>query len=219
MSSTYHLLLMATFCFFCLLCHLKFQVRMAAQWTAWTRCMTHALGAPPKPQISKTILDCPSDALLVQVISNIKLTIVITCIAMGVSVTKPNGLVQLLSHLLWVMGPLLGPLSSVRYVVPVCIASCHARIIYILSIYVGMSRVCIHLGKHDHPVANDTCSESLDMAYQCVANEVLKTPTAKSSAIVMAARKQFLTDHLLKSPASGESHHLAIMLFFNMDPN
>jgi hypothetical protein len=29
--------------------HLKLQVRMAAQWTAWTRCATVTLGAPPKP--------------------------------------------------------------------------------------------------------------------------------------------------------------------------
>jgi hypothetical protein len=71
-----------------------------------------------------------------------------------------------------------------------------------------MSRACIHLCVHDHPVANDTCRESLDMAYQCVANKVLKTPTAKNSAIVMAASKQFLADYLLKSPANVESHHL-----------
>jgi hypothetical protein len=72
---------------------------------------------------------------------------------------------------------------------PVCIALCHARILYIHSTSVRMSRACIHIGVHDHPVANGTCRESLDMAYQCVANEVLKTPTAKNSAIVMAASK------------------------------
>src|ERR1700737_852172 len=90
----------------------------------------------------------------------------------------------------------------------VCIALCNARIIYIHSTSVGMSRACIQLGVHDHLVANGTCRESLDMAYQCVANEVLKTPTAKNSAIVMAANKQFLADYLLKSPASGDKHHL-----------
>ena len=36
----------------------------------------------------------------------------------GVSGTTPNGLVQLVSHLLWVMFSLLDPLLSVRYVVP-----------------------------------------------------------------------------------------------------
>jgi hypothetical protein len=68
---------------------------------------------------------------------------------------------------------------------PVCIAFYHARIIYIHSTSVGMSKACIHHGVHDHPVANDACRESLDMTYQCVANELLKTPTSKNSAIVM----------------------------------
>ena len=91
---------------------------------------------------------------------------------------------------------------------PVCIALCPARILYIHSASVGMSRACIHLGVHDHHVSHGTCRESLDMAYQCVASEVLKTPTATNSAIVMAASKQFLADYLLRSPTIGENHHL-----------
>ena len=67
---------------------------------------------------------------------------------------------------------------------------------------------CSHLGIDDHPMANDTCREALDMTYESIANEVLKTPTSKNSAIVMAASKQFLADYLLKSPASGGKHHL-----------
>ena len=90
----------------------------------------------------------------------------------------------------------------------VCIASCHARIIYMHFRSVGMSRVCIDLGVHDHHVANGTCRESLDMTYQCVANEILKTPTTKNSIIAMAASEKFLADYLLKCPASDESHHL-----------
>lgn len=48
-----------------------------------------------------------------------------------------------------------------------------------------MSRVCIHLGAYDQPISNDTCDELLDMAYQCVAKEVMKTLTAKNFAVVM----------------------------------
>ena len=72
-----------------------------------------------------------------------------------------------------------------------------------------MSRACIHLGVHDHHVLNGRCRELLDMAYQCVANEVMKTPIAKNSAIVMPSSKKFLADYLLKSPSNGEGHHLA----------
>ena len=71
---------------------------------------------------------------------------------------------------------------------PICIALCHARIIYVHSTSSEMARACIHLGVHDHPVSNGTCHESLDIAYQCVANEVTKAHTAKNSAIVMAVK-------------------------------
>ena len=90
----------------------------------------------------------------------------------------------------------------------VCITLCHARIIYIHSTSVVMSRSCTHLGIYDHPLANDTYCEALDMTYQCVENEVLKTLTSKNSTIVMAASKQCLADYLLKSPANGQNHHL-----------
>ena len=92
---------------------------------------------------------------------------------------------------------------------PVCIALCHARILYVHSTYPKMSRGCIHLGVHENPVSNGTCRESLDMAYQYVATEVMKTLTAKNSAIVMATSRTYLTDYLLKSPSNGEGHNLA----------
>ena len=71
-----------------------------------------------------------------------------------------------------------------------------------------MSSTCTHLGVHDHHPANHTCRETLDMTYQCVANEVLKTSTSKNLAIILATSKQFLVDYLLKSPASGKNQQL-----------
>ena len=72
---------------------------------------------------------------------------------------------------------------------PLCIVLYHAQILYIHSTSVNMSKTCIHLGVHDHHVANGTYRESLDMAYQCVANKVLKAPTTKNSAIVVVTSK------------------------------
>ena len=83
-----------------------------------SRCTTVILDTPPNPRISKIILYYTSGGLLVQVISNVLMFIVIICIAMGFSGTILNGLIQLFSHLLWVMFPLLGPLLSARYIVP-----------------------------------------------------------------------------------------------------
>ena len=40
-------------------------------------------------------------------------------------------------------------------------------------------------------------------------NEVIKTPTAKNFAIVIAVNKKFLADYLLKSPSNGKGHHLS----------
>ena len=72
--------------------------------------------APPKPWIFKMILDFPSSALFVEVISNVIMIIAITCIAMGMCATTLNGPFQLLLPLVWVMLPLLGLLLSVKYV-------------------------------------------------------------------------------------------------------
>ena len=73
---------------------------------------------------------------------------------------------------------------------PVGIVLYYARILYVYSTSPEMSRVCIHLGVHEHPVLNGSCRESLYIAYQCVATEVMKTPIAKNSAIVIAASKK-----------------------------
>jgi hypothetical protein len=46
------------------------------------------------------------------------------------------------------------------------------------------------------------------MAYQCVANEVAKTPTTRNLTIVMVASKYFLANYILKSPLLRENNHL-----------
>ena len=48
---------------------------------------------------------------------------------------------------------------------PVCITLYHARILYVHSTSIEMSRACIHLGMHDHLVSNGICRELLDIAY------------------------------------------------------
>ena len=55
-----------------------------------------------------------------------------------------------------------------------------------------MTRVCIHLGNHIHPVAFGICRESLDTIFGLIVVEVSKTRIATNSAIAFAASKQFL---------------------------
>ena len=73
---------------------------------------------------------------------------------------------------------------------PVCLALCDARIYYVFSSNPNLSRAAIHTGHHVHPVSDGVCLDSLDLMYDCVAQEVAKTPNAKNSAIVMAASKR-----------------------------
>lgn len=83
---------------------------------------------------------------------------------------------------------------------PICIVVCNVCIVYVHHTTLGMFRACIHVGVHDHLVPSNTCCESLDIAYQCVASERMKTSSAKKLAIVMATSKQYLTNYLLNSP-------------------
>jgi hypothetical protein len=62
-----------------------------------------------------------------------------------------------------------------------------------------MSRACIHLGMHNHPISDGICQETLDMISGLIAQEVSKTPTTRNSAIAMAASKEFLDKYLIHS--------------------
>lgn len=87
---------------------------------------------------------------------------------------------------------------SARYAnLQTIVSNCDARIYYVFSKTALITRVCIHLGNHIHHVAFGTCRASLDTIFGLIANEVSKTPTATTSAIALAASKQFLGNHLI----------------------
>jgi hypothetical protein len=52
---------------------------------------------------------------------------------------------------------------------------------------------------HNHPVSDGICRETFDMISGLIAQEVSKTPTAKNSAIAMAASKEFLDKYLIQT--------------------
>ena len=72
-----------------------------------------------------------------------------------------------------------------------------------------MLRVCIHLVVHDHVVYKGICCELLSMAYNYVAQKIMKTSTARNCAMVMATNKQFLSNYLLETPSNCKGHHSA----------
>jgi hypothetical protein len=81
---------------------------------------------------------------------------------------------------------------------PTGVNFCNAHIYYVLS-KSDMTRACIHLGMHDHPIFDGICRKTLDTISSLIAQEVSKTPTAKNSAIAMAASKEFLDKYLIHS--------------------
>jgi hypothetical protein len=85
---------------------------------------------------------------------------------------------------------------KVYKVAPICVNFCPRRIYYVLG-KDDMSRACIYLGMHNHPVSDGICRETLDTISGLIAQEVSKTPTAKNSAIPMAASKEFLDKYLI----------------------
>jgi hypothetical protein len=98
------------------------------------------------------------------------------------------------------LGHLPPPNSTLVYKVckvhPVCIDFCPGRIYYVLG-KGDMSRACIHLGMHNHPVFDGICQETLNTTSGLIAQEVSKTPTTKNSAIAMAASKEFLDKYFI----------------------
>ena len=73
---------------------------------------------------------------------------------------------------------------------------CNSRIYYVFR-FEDLSRACIHLGVHSHPVVDDQCKESLEAITRLIAHEVVRTPFAKTSAIALAASKEFLDTFLI----------------------
>lgn len=70
-----------------------------------------------------------------------------------------------------------------------CFISCSHNI-HPLNISRDVEGLYTH-GRHNHPISNGMCREALNIAYKCVANEVMKTPIAKNFALVMATSKHF----------------------------
>ena len=73
-----------------------------------------------------------------------------------------------------------------------CIALCHAHIIYVSLTSHKISRVFLQLHLDNHIISIGTCGESLNIVYECVAKKVMKSPIAKNFDIVKTTNKQLL---------------------------
>jgi hypothetical protein len=80
---------------------------------------------------------------------------------------------------------------------PACVAKCQARIYYVSS---GdhMTRACVYLGVHEHPVKNGKYQDFKDRSRTLLAEQVERTPHATNSSIVMEATKELVGELLLR---------------------
>jgi hypothetical protein len=62
---------------------------------------------------------------------------------------------------------------------PTCVNFCPRHIYYILG-KSHVTRACIHLEMHNHSISDGICRETLDTISGLIAQEVSKTPTAKT---------------------------------------
>ena len=67
-----------------------------------------------------------------------------------------------------------------------CLKLCSCKMFYITPKDLLMFRACVHIGTHDHPIANGDCREAMDIIRAAMKNQIAKTPIAKSSAIGLA---------------------------------
>lgn len=81
---------------------------------------------------------------------------------------------------------------------PLCLATCSAKIYYVLA-KDHMTRACIHLGSHLHPVKIGIDRDFVERADSVLGDQVQRTPTATNSAIILEASKDLIGDLLLRS--------------------
>jgi hypothetical protein len=81
---------------------------------------------------------------------------------------------------------------------PICVATCAARIYYVYGA-ANMTRACLHLGVHEHPIKVGEDQEIKERTRKLIEEQVKRTPKATNFAIVMEASKE-LVDELLINP-------------------
>ena len=85
-----------------------------------------------------------------------------------------------------------------------CLAVCHCKLFYAVSKDPNMSRACIHIGTHKHPVAKGDCQDAMDHIREEIKTQVAKTPSAKASAIGIAVGKELLMKGLINKDGDGK---------------
>jgi hypothetical protein len=79
---------------------------------------------------------------------------------------------------------------------PICFAIYAARIYYVYGA-ANMTRACLHLGVHEHPVKVGEDQEIKERTRKLIEEQVERTPKATNSAIIMKASKELVGELLI----------------------
>jgi hypothetical protein len=80
----------------------------------------------------------------------------------------------------------------------ICFAICAARIYYVYGA-ANMTRACLHLGVHEHPIKVGEDQEIKERMRKLIEEQVERTPKATNSVIVMEASKVLVSELLINS--------------------
>ena len=89
-------------------------------------------------------------------------------------------------------------------VTPICLEVYPCKLFYAVSKDPTMSRACIHMDTHFHPVAKGDCRAAMDQIWEEVKIQVVKTPSAKAGAIGIAVGKWLLMKGLINEDGDGK---------------
>jgi hypothetical protein len=86
---------------------------------------------------------------------------------------------------------------------PFYVVDCGGRIYYVVHRLQSMSRTTIHLGVHNHLVADGKCWEFVEKIKRLITEEVDCMLDANISSISFSASKTFLVSYLLDDYSDG----------------
>jgi hypothetical protein len=79
---------------------------------------------------------------------------------------------------------------------PYCIATCATRIYYVYG-SANMTRACLHLEVHEHPVKVGKDQEIKERMRKLIEEQVERTSKATNSTIIMEASKELMGELLI----------------------
>ncbi len=140
--------------------------------------------------------------LSVWAICNAKMIVTIFFFLMDVKMKQPGAmtLLMILKGNFFALSP---PFCKICNNAPLCENLCVACMYYVMHKQENLTQIMIHLGMHDHPMAEGHSKEKFEQVKSLVEHKVFCAPRATTSAIALVANNYFFSKHLLNEDGEG----------------